>query len=137
MLEKQDSFGYPITLTHKGSAYYRSPLGGILSIIIKLIILAYFVYQLRSVFIRDKINVRISKHANYEHDPSLNLTLDNFNVAFRLFHEYDETLAPWFSQAEIDRYFSIKFYRHDIYYHDDWIDPVTHSSRVSINTLLP
>ena len=49
-----DTTGYPVSLTYKGSHNYKSVAGGILSLLTKFVVLAYFCYQLRLVFTRDR-----------------------------------------------------------------------------------
>ena len=45
-LKFNDTTGYPVSLTYKGSHSYKSVIGGILSLMTKFIVLAYFIYQL-------------------------------------------------------------------------------------------
>jgi hypothetical protein len=43
-LKFNDTTGYPVSLTYKGSHNYKSVVGGILSIFTKCVVLAYFCY---------------------------------------------------------------------------------------------
>ncbi len=53
-LKFNDTTGYPVSLTYKGSHSYKSVIGGILSLMTKFLVLAYFIYQLQLVFTHDR-----------------------------------------------------------------------------------
>ena len=43
-LKFNDTTGYPVSLTYKGSHNYKSVVGGILSLFTKCVVFAYFIY---------------------------------------------------------------------------------------------
>jgi len=58
-LKAIDSFGQPIHLVYKGGATYRTALGGLLTILYFVAILAYFLFQL-SLAIKHNYTLSIS-----------------------------------------------------------------------------
>ncbi len=52
-LRSQDSHGHPIQLTFNGETTYGSPLGGVLSMLSKALVLSYFIYLVKLVIGRE------------------------------------------------------------------------------------
>ncbi len=92
-LKFNDTIGYPISLTYKGAHSYKSTLGGIISILTKLVILTYFFFQLKIVYTRDRgvITCQHKKRdlSNIKESPPVELNNDNFRIALRLeYHDW-------------------------------------------------
>ncbi len=51
-LQKLDTYGIPVTLTYKKNPEIRSSLGGLMTIVSRLLILAYLSLQFRNVINR-------------------------------------------------------------------------------------
>lgn len=47
-----DNYGYPITLTYKNKTEYKSLLGGLITILFRLIVFIYIVYALKELITR-------------------------------------------------------------------------------------
>ena len=89
LIERQDIFGHPVSLTYKGQQTYQSVLGGMVSLVGKLIILVYFLTQVNTVLTRGNITINYSlqqKDLSNFNDPNnqLRITNDNFIVAARV-----------------------------------------------------
>jgi hypothetical protein len=84
-LSSQDSHGHPIQLTFDGETEYRSPLGGILSLFSKALVLSYFLYLVKQVFSRDQYTVMSSLIKNVDDSfQGLVLTDHNFDIGVSL-----------------------------------------------------
>ena len=89
LIERQDIFGHPVSLTYKGQQTYQSVLGGMVSLVGKLLILVYFLTQVNTVLTRGNITINYSlqqKDLSNFNDPNnqLRITNDNFIVAARV-----------------------------------------------------
>jgi len=54
-LRQFDSYGHPINLSLDGESTYKTALGGAATIVSKIIIFSYFVYELLGVYNHDSI----------------------------------------------------------------------------------
>ena len=89
LIERQDIFGHPVSLTYKGQQTYQSVLGGMVSLVGKLLILVYFFTQVNTVLSRGNMSINYSlkqKNLLDLNDPSnlLRITNDNFTMALRV-----------------------------------------------------
>jgi hypothetical protein len=63
-----DIYGHPINLTYKGESTYKTFLGGSCTIFAKMIVLAFFIYELMSV-VNNTFNITVTtKHINLTND---------------------------------------------------------------------
>ena len=46
-IKNQDNFASPVSLTYQGSEAYQTTLGGLCTIFVTLLSIAYFVYEIR------------------------------------------------------------------------------------------
>jgi hypothetical protein len=53
LIKSVDSYGVPVSLTYKGDPQIKSVFGGLATIIARIIVIAYFVYQCNKVLKRD------------------------------------------------------------------------------------
>src|SRR5205823_2097903 len=81
-MTKADEYGYLISLTYKGETSYKSPIGGFFSIISRAIVIAYFGYQLYSVFTNSYTLNNTSFHMDLSNDTTIyTITADKFDFA--------------------------------------------------------
>ncbi len=86
LIKKQDSFGVPITLNYKGSSTYQSLFGGVMSIISKCLVLAYFGTQINTVYQKSSYAVT-STQSFIDLDSqqlTLNLTTSDIDLAVKV-----------------------------------------------------
>lgn len=96
-LKGQDSLGSPIYLKYNGRNTYQTSLGGVLSLIGKLLILVYFSFQIKSVFLREKKKVtNLIEKKDLTKSSALELNDDIFKVAIKLQYYGDELLGEPF-----------------------------------------
>ena len=80
-LRSQDSHGHPIQLTFDGETQYQSPLGGVLSMISKALVLSYFIYLVKLVIGREQYTVMGSSiKQNFDTSQKLLLNDQNFDI---------------------------------------------------------
>ena len=65
-----DDFGYPISLNYKGRSTFNTILGGSVSLLIRTLLLSYFIYQCISIFTYGNSSVTKSSYFR-------NLSVDN------------------------------------------------------------
>ena len=53
LIKSVDSYGVPVSLTYKGDPQIKSVFGGLATIIARIIVISYFVYQCNKVLKRD------------------------------------------------------------------------------------
>ena len=56
-LRSYDQHGHPISLTYDNETEYKSPIGGIFTILSNGLVLAYFIYLLKTLIGREKFTV--------------------------------------------------------------------------------
>ena len=88
-IEGQDVFGHPVSLTYKGQQTYQSVLGGLVSLVGKLLIFVYFVIQVNTVLSHGNNSINSSiqqKDLSDINDPTnvLRITNNNFTMALRV-----------------------------------------------------
>jgi hypothetical protein len=80
-LRSQDSHGHPIQLTFDGETQYQSPLGGVLSMFSKALVLSYFIYLVKLVIGREQYTVMGSSiKQNFDTSQKLLLNDQNFDI---------------------------------------------------------
>ena len=82
MIESCDLYGMPLTFSYKRSTSFRTTLGGILTILTRLLILAYLCYGTTAVYYRNNKIVSKSIYKDMAKDKTqIFLTPDNFDIA--------------------------------------------------------
>lgn len=83
-LRDNDNYGHPVTLTYKKFPEFRSPLGGLISLLITLFMLSFFGYLMNQCITRQQVQVLSSTiRSDLNEDPTvLTLNISNFDIAF-------------------------------------------------------
>jgi len=88
----QDAYGVPISLTYNGENTFRTLGGGIITIISRLAILSYFLYQFREISNHKKVVTRKTNYINLvEEDEIYLLNNTNFDIGL-IFNINDDDL---------------------------------------------
>lgn len=77
-----DSNGQPITFTYKGNSAYKSFLGGVISILVKMGVIAFFCVQMQKLAERvNSITFKTTYISNTDESQEYNLTSNEFDIA--------------------------------------------------------
>ena len=86
-LKSFDLFGIPISLKYKGEDTFKTPIGGIVSIISYLSVLAFVLFDLNAVIAREStVKVKSVLKDVTDYNEVYNLTHDNFDLAVYFFN---------------------------------------------------
>jgi len=79
-----DRYGHPILLTFEGNPEYRSSIGGIVSILTRLLVASYFIYLVGEFLRREKYTVSSSvmKNSPLNIGPTTDIQLTKNNFDF-------------------------------------------------------
>ena len=83
-IKNMDHYGYPVTLTYKNDTEYKSILGGIVTLMFRIIVLTFVIFQMNDIIRKKRDIVWRTVHNNLVKDETpYNLTRDNFDIAWR------------------------------------------------------
>ena len=85
LIKSVDSYGVPVSLTYKGDPQIKSLFGGAATIIARILVVAYFVYQSISVLNREfTIQTSVKKRDLSKDDNIFHFNKTNFDFGIHL-----------------------------------------------------
>ena len=91
IIKDMDIVGVPVSLTYKNDTHFKSLPGGIMTIVIRLGIIAYFVQQLILLFSNNSTITNTYFRRDFNTDQTVyNLTKKDFNFGIRVFYLFQE-----------------------------------------------
>lgn len=80
-----DNFGIPVSLTYKGDPQIKSVIGGTSTILARIMVIAYFVFQSKNVIERDyQLQTSVTKRDLSTDNETVHLNSSNFDFGIRL-----------------------------------------------------
>ncbi len=78
LIKSIDEFGVPVNLTFKGDPFIKSMTGGLMTLVARIMVFSYFIYQLSRV-IRSDYSLQSSMLVRNLQDDKSVITLDSFD----------------------------------------------------------
>ena len=111
-LENLDTYGIPVNLTYQKNPDIKSSLGGLMTILSRLLIITFLGLQIKDVF-RRKYTLQTSslKRNFFVDDSQLQLTDENFDLGIRV--EYMDEWEDPGVQENLEQYVDIKIMQYN------------------------
>ena len=111
-LENLDTYGIPVNLTYKKNAEFKSSLGGLMTIISRLLILTFLGLEIKDVFRRKyTLQTNSLKRNFFVDDSQLQLTNENFDLGIKV--EYMGEKEDPGVQENLEQYVDFKIMQYN------------------------
>jgi hypothetical protein len=70
-ITKIDIYGHPINLTYRGSSTYKTLLGGLFTMLVRFLVLAFFLYEMMGVIYNTPSIIVTTQHIDLTNDGTI------------------------------------------------------------------